>query len=538
MHTVENLVQKVRNSVIGDRQLISTPYGERPLIYADYTASGRSLSFIENYIRADVLPFYANTHSESSFCGARMMHLRESAREVIKAAVKGREDDHVIFCGAGATAAIHKWIELLDLDAAKDSELDRPLVLISLYEHHSNDLPWRELDVDLKVIGLTDEGALDMEALERTLAENSDRPIKIGSFSAASNVTGLKTEVAAVTRLLKRYDALSCWDYAAAAPYVQIDMSTGGGLDAVFFSPHKFIGGPGTPGVLVVNGKSVKRKTPTVPGGGTVTFVSDGQRVYSDSLVAREEAGTPDIVGSIRAGLVVKVQQDVGTELIEELESGFIRRAMDRLARHPNIKILGSPKEERLSILSFLVRDQSSNGHYLHHGFVTTLLNDLFGIQARDGCSCAGRYGHYLLDIDPVQSEALVLAIVNGEHLMRPGWVRVNFNYFIDEATFEYLLGAIELVASFGASLLPEYHFDKESGSFTHASDVSPEQPGLQAGAFYSPEYSHEHSQNPVAGEAPRADRLTGYLCDAKTILCNASRETHELLAAAGNHSS
>jgi selenocysteine lyase/cysteine desulfurase len=521
----ENLVKKVRESVIGDGQLISTPYGEKPLVYADYTASGRSLTFIENYLQREVLPHYANTHSESSYCGAKMTRLRESAREVIKTAVCGRENDHVIFCGSGATGAIHKWIELLDLGHNGKCEADRPLVLIGLYEHHSNDLPWRELDVDLEVIGLTDEGGLDLDALENTLNEYSDRRIKIGSFSAASNVTGLKTDVAAVTRVLKRHDALSCWDYAAAAPYLPIDMNIGGGLDAIFFSPHKFIGGPGTPGVLVVNGCCVKRKTPTVPGGGTVTFVSDDRRVYSKNLVAREEAGTPDIIGSIRAGMVMKVQQDVGVELIEELESGFIRRAIERLGQHTNIKILGSLKEGRLSILSFLIRDESNKQQYLHFGFVATLLNDLFGIQARGGCSCAGRYGHYLLDIDHAGSEALEIAIAEGELRSKPGWVRVNFNYFIDEATFDYLLSAIELVASHGARLIPEYEFDKDSGRFSHADGFTHRQPCLKAGDFYACKATERSSEKDSVDDS----KLAGYLCAAKAILLNVPGEREQI---------
>ena len=506
---MNNLIDRVRDSVIGDRQLVATPYGEKPLIYADYTASGRSLGFIEDYIRHEVLPFYANTHSESSYCGAKMTHLRESARDLVKVAVKGREDDHVIFCGSGATTAIHKWIELLDLfQYPCNSEVDRPLVLISQYEHHSNDLPWRERDVDLKVIGLTTEGVLDLDSLERTLDEFSDRRVKIGSFSAASNVTGLKTNVAAVNSLLKQHNALSCWDYAAAAPYVQIDMGMAGGLDAVFFSPHKFIGGPGTPGVLVVNGRAVNRKTPTIPGGGTVTFVSDDRRVYSDDLVVREEAGTPDIVGSIRAGMVMKLQQDIGTRLIEDLESDFIRRAIDRLSQHPNIKILGSLNEERLSILSFLIQDGS---RMLHYGFVASLLNDLFGIQVRDGCSCAGRYGHYLLGIDTAGSEALETAIANGEYLEKPGWVRINFNYFIDEPTFEYLLRAIEMVASYGSNLLGKYRYEKTTGCFLHESE-NPDSSSYDLVCDFT-------SYKPGKCQAVSEESLVGYLDAAEQIL-------------------
>jgi selenocysteine lyase/cysteine desulfurase len=522
LESVQNLIEKVRQSVIGDRLLINTPYGEKPLIYADYTASGRALGFIEDYIQNEVLPFYANTHSESSHCGASMTHLRESAREVIGEAVNARKCDQVIFCGSGATAAIHKWIELLDLDLSSGCEEDKPVVLISQYEHHSNDLPWRELDVDLKVIGLTESGVLDLNTLENTLEEYKDRKVKIGSFSAASNVTGMKTDIAAVTEILKRYDALSCWDYAAAAPYVKIDMRAGGGLDAVFFSPHKFIGGPGTPGVLIVNEAVVARKTPTVPGGGTVTFVSDERRVYSNNLVVREEAGTPDIVGSIRAGMVMKVQQDVGTEVIESLESDFIKRAMTRLSGHPNIKILGSLDEERLSIMSFLIRDGSS---MLHYGFVATLLNDLFGIQARDGCSCAGRYGHYLLDIDHAGSEALELAIANGEYLEKPGWIRINFNYFIDEATFEYLLNAIELIASYGHCLLSDYQYDERGGGFTHVSGFSHKQPCLQSGDFYSP--------SGVTKKTPAVEQISSYLCAAREVLTKASERNSPALAVA-----
>jgi selenocysteine lyase/cysteine desulfurase len=459
-----NLIEQIRASVIGDRQLVETPFGLKPLIYADYTASGRALGLIEDFIRQEVLPYYANTHSESSFCGARMTRLREEARQIVKQAVRGREQDQVIFCGSGATAGIAKLIGLLDLNERFAADLiDKPVVLIGEYEHHSNDLPWRELNVDLHVIGLDENGMLDQAEIEQVLGASSDRNLVIGSFSAASNVTGLKSEVEQITQLLNQYGALSCWDYAAAAPYVQIDMGLGGGIDAVFFSPHKFVGGPGTPGVLVVNSAVVKREIPTIPGGGTVRFVSGDRHVYSDDIIRREEAGTPDIVGSVRAGMAIKLQQTVGTELIEKLETDFTTRALARLRLHPNIHVLGNLEAARLSIISFQV---GQNNSPLHYGLVVAMLNDLFGIQARGGCSCAGRYAHSLLDIDSQQSEKIEADILEGSIYGRPGWVRVNFNYFIDEATFEYILQAIVLIAENGHKLQNQYEYNETSGAF------------------------------------------------------------------------
>ena len=463
---MQNLITRIRDSVIGGRHVIETPFGNKPLIYADYTASGRSLGMIEDYIRAEVLPFYANTHSESSFCGARMTYLRDRGRHVIKEAVRGREHDRVIFCGSGATAGIAKWIELLELKQRTTANVrERPLVLIGEYEHHSNDLPWRELEVELQVIGLDDHGMLDQAQIEAILSSSATGRQVIGSFSAASNVTGIKSDIERITRLLNRYGALSCWDYAAAAPYVQIDMSCGGGIDAVCFSPHKFIGGPGTPGVLVVNSTAITRQKPTMPGGGTVQFVSGNRHVYSDDLVRREEAGTPDIVGSIRAGLAVELQQNVGVTNIEQLEHALTKRALDRLGGHSNIHVLGNLDADRLSIVSFQI------GHgdvALHYSLVVAMLNDLFGIQARGGCSCAGRYAHNLLDIDEAESRKIEADIEEGSVFSKPGWVRVNFNYFIEEAAFEYILKAIELIASHGEKLKQQYNYDESSGVFVY----------------------------------------------------------------------
>jgi selenocysteine lyase/cysteine desulfurase len=392
-------------------------------------------------------------------------------------------------------------------------------VFIGPFEHHSNELPWRESIADVVVIPEDADGHIDVDRLTAELERHADRPLKIGSFSAASNVTGILSDTCRISDLLHRHGALACWDFAAAAPYVDIDMNPSCAQhpqaykDAVFLSPHKFIGGPGTPGVLVVRRELLSNTVPDVVGGGTVAYVNPSEHVYLADPVHREEGGTPAIVESIRAGLVFALKDAVGVETIHAREEEFVHRAMAAWDANPSIQVLGSRTAERLSIVSFTVK--RPGGRYLHHNFVVAVLNDLFGIQARGGCSCAGPYGHRLLGIDIERSHEFEHAIVQGCEGIKPGWVRVSFNYFISDAVADYIVAAVLLVAEHGRRLLSDYTFERASGLWRHRS--GPVEPPLRLsqvgydedGVLRYPRYDTTTPESALAG----------YLVEAREIM-------------------
>jgi selenocysteine lyase/cysteine desulfurase len=468
-----DLFATIRKNEVGRGATIDTPFGRRLLCYADLTASGRFLGFIESWLRG-LRPYYANSHTVISSTGTLMTELREQARGIVRRSVGASPDDVVLFTGSGATAAVNKLVGVLGLtrpspefsgfDVAHLPAGARPIVLVGPYEHHSNELPWVESLAEVVEVGETARGEIDLEDLERKLEAARGRPLVIGSFSAASNVTGVLSDVHAVARVLHRHGALAFFDYAACAPYVPIDMHPAGdpeaGLDAIFISTHKFVGGPQGSGVLVAGRRCFRRTVPERPGGGTVEYVSyfgSHNIDYTRRMDEREEGGTPAIIGDIRAGAAFLVRELMGPEQLRAKETALAARTLERLARHPRIRVLGPLDLPRLPIVSFTVAG-------LHHDFVSTLLDHLFGIQNRAGCACAGPYGHRLLDVDAGTSLALRAWVLRGVLGIKPGWTRVTVPPYASPDDVEFILSAVEFVADQGEAFLPLYRLDWRDG--------------------------------------------------------------------------
>ncbi|MDM9627922.1 aminotransferase class V-fold PLP-dependent enzyme [Rhizobium sp. S152] len=463
-HLPKGCVADLGNGLIGSHATIAGPYGEHPLVYADYVASGRALRQIEDFVLEEVLPYYANSHTEASHCGGFMTRLRREARAVIASACGATDRHAVIFTGSGATSAINRLVKLYGVTDAVAAD-KHVRVIIGPYEHHSNILPWRESGAQIVEIPEDPDGGPDLRALKATLEDGSP-DLLICTMSAASNITGITSDIAAITRMANAAGAKMIWDYAGAGPYVPISMSpaTGAEIDAIVVSPHKFIGGPGASGILILRRDSVTTRAPSWPGGGTVKFVSALAHDYSDNIEAREEAGTPNVVGDIRAALAFIVKDAIGLETMAARNRELTLRAFSAWKAVPQLEILGLSEPDRLPIFSFRVKN--GKGGFVHQQLITRMLSDRFGIQARGGCACAGPYVHRLLSIDDEQSEAIREAILSGDELRKPGFIRLNFSVLLTDEKVQFILDSVARLAADATDFEAQYDVDPKRAIF------------------------------------------------------------------------
>ncbi|SDE48306.1 Selenocysteine lyase/Cysteine desulfurase [Paracoccus isoporae] len=456
-------IGQLSDGLIGKNAMIDGPFGPKPLVYADYVASGRALRQVEQFVMDEVLPFYANSHTEASHCGAFMTRLRAEARATISQLCGAGPDHAVIFTGSGATAGINRLCALFGVGPGS-------VVITGPYEHHSNLLPWRETGAEVIAVAEAQGGGPDLDAFAAELAAAQGRHI-VCAFSAASNVNGILTEIAPVTRMAKAAGARMIWDYAGGGPYLPIAMTPEPDcvIDAIVVSPHKFIGGPGASGVLILRRDAVVTARPTWPGGGTVSFVSDRFHDYSDRLEAREEAGTPNVIGDIRAALAFLVKQAISPARMQQMNASLARRAKDRWSGVERLELLGHAEAARLPIFAFRIGDGA--GGHVHQQLVTRLLSDRYGIQARGGCACAGPYVHHLLGISAAESDSLRSAILRGEEVMKPGFTRLNFSVLMREDTVDYILDSVAELAGDAADLAAGYRVDPARAIFSPCPD-------------------------------------------------------------------
>jgi len=448
-HTkLEQYFSKIKHNIIGNNLTFSTPYGTQQLLYADWTASGRLYKTIEEKIIHKLGPYVANTHTESNITGTYMTKAYKEAKRIIKKHVHADENDIILFDGFGMTGVVNKLQRIIGLKngcaCAKKEKI--AVIFVTHMEHHSNYLSWLETNADVIMIKPNDSGDVSMEHLKSLLEQYKDIPLKIGAFTACSNVTGRKTNYHELAKIMHKYKGYCFVDFAASAPYVEMNMHPDDKeerLDAIYFSPHKFLGGPGTSGVLVMSKKLIYSSIPDQPGGGTVDFTNEwGDILYKKEEEEREDGGTPGFLQAIKIALCIQLKEEMGIESIAAREKELIQLAMTELKKINRVRILESENEDRLGIISIICED-------IHYDLVVQLLNDRFGIQVRGGCSCAGPYGHYLLPITKAYSKEISKEIQEGNFSHKPGWVRISLHPTMSNAEVYYIVDAIKKILNF-----------------------------------------------------------------------------------------
>jgi len=475
MNPLEQHFEQYRTKTIGHDAVFETPYGMKRMVYADWIASGRLYAPIEQKMTELFGPMVGNTHSESSQTGRTTTQAYHHAQWLIKRHVNASPDDAIITTGPGMTSVLIKLQRILGLKVPERCDEycepvrirpgKRPVVFITHLEHHSNHTSWLETLAEVVVLTPDENLLVRPQSLEEALAKYADRPLKIDSFSACSNVTGLMPDVHELARIMHRHGGYCFVDFAASAPYVHIDMhppDPSARLDAIFFSPHKFLGGPGSSGVLVFNKELYQNKTPDIPGGGTVSWTNRWNEYrYVDDIEAREDGGTPAFLQTIRAALAIRLKEQMGVEAIHERERQLLAVAFPRLRAVEGLHILADGAEERIGVISFYLEK-------IHHNLVVRLLNDRFGVQVRGGCSCAGTYGHFLLQVNFEMSQRITQMIDQGDLSLKPGWVRLSLHPTMTDAELDFVLDAIAQVAQNARAWGEDYDYDLHTGEFWH----------------------------------------------------------------------
>jgi selenocysteine lyase/cysteine desulfurase len=481
MSTLEATFSPFRRRIVGIDHRVRTPFGRQPLVYADWTASGRLFAPIERQLAEQFGPFVGNTHSESSATGMLMTRAYHLAHAIIKEHVHAGPRDVIITAGSGMTTVVNKMIRILGLRVPEQiqpfchlpPEL-KPVVFVTHMEHHSNQTSWIETIADVEIIPPDDQGLVDPSRLRELLDAYADRELKIGAFTACSNVTGIPTPYHALARAMHEAHGYCFVDFAASAPYMPIDMHPADPLerlDAIYFSPHKFLGGPGTPGVLIFDSELYHNRVPDQPGGGTVNWTNPWRRhSFVDNIEVREDGGTPGFLQAIKAALAVRLKDSMDADRMLAREHEMIRPMLAGLRSIPKLHLLAGHITDRLGIISFYIED-------LHYNLVVKLLNDRFGIQTRGGCSCAGTYGHYLLHVDPLRSGQITDLIDHGDLSEKPGWVRISIHPTTTDAEIQYILDAVEAVVHKGADWEADYSYSAITNEFhvAHGTDESPQ---------------------------------------------------------------